>query len=68
MPQKNDGFRVEQVLDPRLETIPIVAYSGDAEAYADGLRLGAVACLRKPFEAQQLIDIVRTYCGAPHAA
>ena len=68
MPEKNGWqFRVEQVLDPGLATIPIVAYSGDPEAHADGFRLGAVACLRKPFEVQELIDIVRTHC-TPHAA
>lgn len=64
MPDKNGWqFRVEQVLDPRLDRIPIVAYSGDAEAHANSVWLGAVACLRKPFEVNQLIDIVRVHCG-----
>jgi CheY-like chemotaxis protein len=66
MPEKNGWqFRVEQILDPRFEMIPVVAYSGDPEAYADGLRLGAVACLRKPLEVERLIEIVRVHCGQP---
>src|SRR5262245_14688785 len=64
MPYKNGWqFRVEQILDPRIETIPIIAYSGDAQAHADSVRLGAVACLRKPIQPDQLIALVRAQCS-----
>jgi CheY-like chemotaxis protein len=64
MPEKNGWqFRVEQVLDPELETIPVVVYSGDAESYADAIRLGAVARFLKPVPTDQLLNVVRTHCG-----
>ena len=63
MPVKNgQQFRTEQVLDPRLEAIPVVTYTGDPDFYATSIRLGAVACLRKPIETEQLLDIVRQHC------
>ena len=66
MPVKNgQQFRTEQVLDPRIEAIPVVTYTGDPDFYATSVRLGAVACLRKPIETDQLLDIVRKHCRKP---
>ena len=63
MPDKNgQQFRTEQVLDPRIEAIPVVTYTGDPDFYAASVRLGAVASLRKPIEADKLLDIVRKHC------
>lgn len=63
MPDKNgQQFRTEQVLDPRIESIPVVTYTGDADFYDSSIRLGAVACLRKPVEPDELLKIVREHC------
>ena len=63
MPDKNGRqFRTEQILDPRLESIPVVTYSGDPDFYLASQEMGAVACLRKPVETSELIDIVRAQC------
>jgi CheY-like chemotaxis protein len=64
MPDKNGRqFRTEQILDPRLESIPVVAYSGDPDFYSASVEMGAVACLRKPVAIGELIDIVRAQCA-----
>jgi CheY-like chemotaxis protein len=66
MPDKNgQQFRTEQVLDPRIEAIPVVTYTGDPDFYAASIRLGAVACLRKPIEPDQLLEIVKQHCPKP---
>lgn len=63
LPEKNGfQFRVEQVVDPRLEHIPVIACSAYEEASVASLRLGAVACLRKPFTFAQLLTLIRTHC------
>ncbi len=63
MPEKNGfQFRVEQVADPVLADIPVVIYSGNAEAHADGAVLGGVACLTKPIEIDKLLEVVKALC------
>lgn len=64
MPEKNGfQFRVEQSLDPELASIPVVIYSGDADAYANGHILGAVARLDKPIDIAKLMEAVRANCS-----
>ncbi len=63
MPEKNGfQFRVEQCLDPELEKIPVIVYSGDREAYANGFFLGAVARLDKPIDVSKLLEAVKAHC------
>jgi len=63
MPEKNGfQFRVEQVIDPSLADIPVVVYSGDSEARAEGAVLGSVACLAKPIDVTQLLGLLQRYC------
>jgi len=63
MPEKNGfQFRVEQVIDPSLADIPVVVYSGDSEARAEGAVLGSVACLAKPIDVNQLLRLLQRYC------
>ncbi len=63
MPEKNGfQFRVEQIVDPALADIPVVIYSGDAEAQATGTVLGGVACLSKPIDVSKLLDLLRAHC------
>ncbi len=63
MPEKNGfQFRVEQVADPVLAQIPVVIYSGNPEAHADGAALGGVARLSKPLDADKLLQVVKSHC------
>jgi CheY-like chemotaxis protein len=63
MPDKNGRqFRTEQVLDPRLASIPVVTLSGDPTFQAASEKMGAVACLRKPVEIHALVEILRAQC------
>jgi len=63
MPEKNGfQFRVEQIVDPVLANIPVVIYSGDADAEARGAVLGGVACLAKPVDVAKLLHVVKVYC------
>jgi CheY-like chemotaxis protein len=65
MPDKNGRqFRTEQVLDPRLASIPVVTFSGDPKFHAASEKMGAVACLRKPVEISELVKILRAQCSA----
>jgi len=69
MPEKNGfQFRVEQVVDPTLADIPVVIYSGDSEARSEGAALGGVACLAKPIDVKQLLQVIRIHCAAPARA
>jgi CheY-like chemotaxis protein len=63
MPEKNGfQFRVEQIVDPLLADIPVVIYSGDAEAHAQGTVLGGIACLTKPLDVDKLMQVLKAYC------
>jgi CheY-like chemotaxis protein len=45
--------------DPRLQHLPVVVISGDANARNLALRSGASACLLKPLDAGALVDLTR---------
>jgi len=63
LPRK-DGrqFRAEQLADPRLASIPVIAYSGDA-AVADTARALQVRhWFRKPVEFSAFLETVARYC------
>lgn len=63
MPDKNGfQFRVEQVMDPELAKIPVVLYSGNPEAYEEGKVFGPVACLTKPINIGELLQVLKAYC------
>src|SRR5512143_115641 len=47
--------------DPELQFIPVVALSHDPATSLDLARLGAVACLKKPFDVVNLVDLVELY-------
>jgi CheY-like chemotaxis protein len=54
-----EGFRAEQLRDPRLAGIPIVVVSAHPKAEERAARMGAVGCLRKPLDVDELVDVVR---------
>jgi CheY-like chemotaxis protein len=54
-----EEFRAEQLRDPRLASIPVVVVSARAQAAEKAARMGALACLQKPFDVEELLDVVR---------
>jgi CheY-like chemotaxis protein len=60
MPVMNgETFRAEQLRDPRLAGIPVVVVSAHPKAEEHAARMGAVGCLRKPFDVEDLLAVVR---------
>jgi len=54
-----EEFRAEQLRDPRLASIPVVVVSARPQAAEKAARMGALACLQKPFDVEELLDVVR---------
>jgi two-component system, chemotaxis family, chemotaxis protein CheY len=60
-------FRRAQLGDPTVASVPVAVMSG-AEDLDDRARdLGAVATLPKPIDIENLLQVVRRYCGQPQA-
>jgi CheY-like chemotaxis protein len=51
-------FRAEQLKDPALKDVPVIVISADACAEDHAASIGAVAYLKKPFEFQQLTNMI----------
>ncbi len=60
-----DGFqfRAEQEKDSVLTEIPVVILTGDLEAEAQSIRMGAHGHIKKPFSARNLYTTVDKYCS-----
>ena len=63
MPRK-DGFqfRAEQLADPRLAAIPVIAYSGGAELSGAADTLRVQHWFRKPIDFGLLLEAIAVYC------
>jgi CheY-like chemotaxis protein len=60
MPRLNaSGFVERMRLNPRFAAIPILIVTASYGAHEAAERLGAHACLTKPFELDELVDVVR---------
>jgi CheY-like chemotaxis protein len=60
------AFRaVQQRLAAPLSSIPVIVVSGKASAAEEGARLGAVACITKPFLPATLLQTVEAHACAP---
>jgi len=55
-------FRQEQLRDAALAHIPFVVYSAITDAPRSAAHLKPTAALRKPVEAAELVECVRTHC------
>ena len=53
------AFRAEQLRDPRLASIPVVVVSADSYAEQKAAAMGASACLRKPVDIDDLLEVIR---------
>lgn len=63
LPRK-DGrqFRAEQLADPRLASIPVIAYSGDARLAQEASALKVRHWFRKPIDFGVMLEVIATYC------
>jgi CheY-like chemotaxis protein len=59
-----DGLELTRLIRTREPSIPILVVTGDG-LFHDLIRNGATACLAKPFDAYELLDIVKSLlaCG-----
>jgi DNA-binding NtrC family response regulator len=59
-----EGFLQAIRADARFEHVPVITMTGGGDAVEDGV---VVARLRKPFDLDQLLEIVVSLCGPVHA-
>jgi CheY-like chemotaxis protein len=57
-------FRTEQRRDAALASIPVLVGTADWNAEGEAASLGAVACLKKPYNARDLVETVRRFSAA----
>ena len=63
MPGKNGSqFRAEQLEDPRLAQIPVLAVSGDGRVHEKALALGIPESFTKPIDWEALLAVVAHHC------
>jgi len=63
MPGKNGWqFRAEQLEDPRLAQIPVLAVSGDGRVREKALALGIPESFTKPIDWEALLAVVAHHC------
>jgi CheY-like chemotaxis protein len=58
-----DGFGVLRHLDQLGDRVPVVAMSGSSSHLAAATAAGVNATLTKPFTLEQLLGLVRQFCG-----
>jgi CheY-like chemotaxis protein len=59
------GFRQTLHSDPRLASIPVLLVTATYSPHDAALRMGVRAVLPKPFELDQLVDMVSQLAGTP---
>jgi CheY-like chemotaxis protein len=57
------AFRAQQLADPGLAAIPVIAFSATATISEKIRDLGVAAYLRKPVQLQDLVAAVRRFCA-----
>src|SRR2546422_4673573 len=64
-----DGFefRVRQMEDPKLAPIPVIVFSGGEDVEHKVASLRVAACLSKPVDVDQLLELVRSRVPLSHA-
>jgi DNA-binding response OmpR family regulator len=62
-----EGVRRAQLADPELARLPTVLVTGAPDVRAVARELAPVAVIRKPFDLEEILAIVRSYCpqGTP---
>jgi CheY-like chemotaxis protein len=63
MPVKNGWeFRAEQLDDPDIADVPVIVISADQAARQKAATLGAIDCMVKPIDFDELLGAVAAYC------
>ena len=57
-----EQFRARQLEEPALAKVPVVCISAVYNAAERAKRLNAVACVGKPFDVMEVVDLVRSQC------
>lgn len=57
-----EQFRNAQLRDPSLARVPVVCISAVYDAQERAQQINAVACINKPFDILELVDVVREQC------
>ena len=69
MPTMNGfEFRQQQLADPSLADIPVIAYSGITDPNETGQQLRAAAYLHKPIGPEKIATAIRALCPSPAQA
>ncbi len=61
-------FRAQQLVDPRLQGIPVVLLSANTQLSAIVVQLGVAEGLAKPISLQALLDVAARYADLAHAS
>jgi CheY-like chemotaxis protein len=57
-----EQFREAQLEEPALASVPVVCISAMYNAEERAREINAVACVGKPFDLEQVVDLVRSQC------
>ena len=60
-----EEFRRLQLAEPRFAGIPVVGFTGLANAETDARRLALASYLRKPVKLHHLLETIAHYCSDP---
>lgn len=60
-----EEFRRRQLADPRFSGIPVVGFTGLANAETEARRLALASYLRKPVKLHHLLEAIAHYCSDP---
>jgi CheY-like chemotaxis protein len=56
-------FRMRQQQDPQISQIPTVVITADGNSTLNAKLMGAERGISKPFEMEELLEVVAKYCG-----
>ena len=56
-------FRREQLRDPRIAEVPVVAFAADSRDQGEAALLGITTFISKPVDVVRLLEVVSLYCG-----
>ena len=61
-------FRREQLRDPRIADVPVVAFTADARDRGEAGLLGITSFISKPVDVERLLEVVSEFCSGENRA
>jgi len=61
-------FRREQLRDPRIAEVPVVAFTADARDRGEPALLGITSFISKPVDVERLLEVVSQFCARENRA